>query len=460
MIRLCLVCHLQRSVQRHCLKRMASEKDFETPSGVMQSSDEGDSTELRSQNGQMNTEKPSQEEEEEIKEGGYGWVIVAAVCLILAHSFGINSMFGVFLAFYLESNTYPGATPLQFAFIGGLCFSIAFLVPPVSTILHRKAGVQVTVIVGGIFISGGYIAASFSKTIWQLILSQGVCYGIGMGICFTGTASLVPQWFKKRRSLANGIATGGTGFGGLTYSLAANAMIQRLGIAWTFRIMAIICFVVITISALLLKEHERTPKAAKILEWKFFKMVDFWLFLGWLWLASLGYVVVVFSLSAYAQQVGFSAQQGSLASAMFNLSTGIGRPIIGFLCDRFGTIRVTMLGTFFSALITFFIWIFGGKSYGGLMVYALLGMFPSLLWATFVVMAVSIFGLKLMPAAISLSILTLALPYTFAEAIGLSLRKSGTDGFINVQVFAGVMFVAAGICTLILTIRKGELYRK
>ncbi|KAL6806461.1 MFS general substrate transporter [Trichoderma sp. SZMC 28013] len=425
----------------------------------MQSSDEGESTELSSQNGQMNTEKASQDEEE-MKEGGYGWVIVAAVCLILAHSFGINSMFGVFLAFYLKSNTYPGATPLQFAFIGGLCFSIAFLVPPVSTILHRKVGVQITVIVGGIFISGGYIAASFSKTIWQLILSQGVCYGIGMGICFTGTASLVPQWFKKRRSLANGIATGGTGFGGLTYSLAANAMIQRLGIAWTFRIMAIICFVVITISALLLREPDKTPKAAKILEWRFFKMLDFWLFLGWLWLASLGYVVVVFSLSAYAQQVGFSAQQGSLASAMFNLSTGIGRPIIGFLCDRFGTIRVTMLGTFFSALITFFIWIFGGKSYGGLMVYALLGMFPSLLWATFVVMAVSIFGLNLMPAAISLSILTLALPYTFAEAIGLSLRKSGTDGFINVQVFAGVMFVAAGICTLILTIRKGELYRK
>ncbi|UKZ76751.1 hypothetical protein TrVFT333_004461 [Trichoderma virens FT-333] len=162
-------------------------------------------------------------------------------------------------------------------------------------------------------------------------------------------------------------------------------------------------------------------------------MVDFWLFLGWLWLASLGYVVVVFSLSAYAQQIGFSAPQGSLVSAMFNLST---------------------------ALITFFIWIFGGKSYGGLMVYGLLGMFPSLLWATFVVMAASIFGLKLMPAAISLSILTLALPYTFAEAIGLSLRKPGVDGFLNVQIFAGVMFLAAGICTLILTIKKGELYRK
>ncbi|KAH6605559.1 hypothetical protein Trco_004712 [Trichoderma cornu-damae] len=301
--------------------------------------------------------------------------------------------------------------------------------------------------IGGIFISGAYVAASFSKTIWELILSQGVCYGIGMGICFTGTANLIPRWFKKRRSLANGIATSGTGFGGLTYSLAANALIQRMGIDWTFRVMATICFVVLIVSALFLKDRDRCKKAPlKAFEWKLFNMFEFWLFLGWTWLSSLGYVVVVFSLSAYAQQVGLSAQQGSLVSAMFNLSTGIGRPIIGLLCDRFGTIRVTTLGTFISALFTLFIWIFAGKSYGGLIVYGLLGMFPSLMWATFSVMAASIFGLQMMPAAISLSVMTLALPYTFAETIGLSLRKSGTDGFLNVQIFAGVMFAAACIC--------------
>ncbi|KAL7817968.1 MFS general substrate transporter [Trichoderma aethiopicum] len=405
---------------------MASEKNIEAPSGRFQTPDYCESTDLSSQNAPVNTEK-APEEDQEVKDGGYGWVIVAAVCLILAHSFGINSMFGVFLAFYLKSNTYPGATPLQFAFIGGLCFSIVL---PLT--LSRCA----------------YIAASFSKTIWQLILSQGVCYGIGMGICFIGTASIVPQYFTKRRSLAVGIATGGTGLGGLVYSLAANEMIHsRLGIEWTFRIMAIICFVVITASALFLKDrNEKQKVTVKDIEWKLFKMLDFWLFLGWLWLSSLGYVVVVFSLSAYAQEVGFSAEQGSLVSAMFNLSTGIGRPVIGLLCDKFGEIRVTTIGTLISTLITFFIWIFGGKTYGGLMVYGLLGLFPSLLWATFVVVAAKVFGLKMMPAAISLSILTLSLPYTFAEAIGLSLRKSGPNGFLNVQIFAGVMFAASTVC--------------
>ncbi|KAK1248904.1 hypothetical protein MKX08_007124 [Trichoderma sp. CBMAI-0020] len=439
---------------------MGSNKDFETPHGVIQPLDDGETTERGSENGPTDTEKPK-DEEEEFKEGGYGWVVVAAVWLILAHSFGINSMFGVFLAFYLAHDHFPGATPLQFAFVGGLSFSVAFIVSPLATILFNKVGLRVTVIIGGLFISGAYIGASFAKTIWELILSQGVCYGLGMGICYTATAGLVAKWFKKRRALANGIATGGTGFGGLTYSLAANTMIQRMGIAWTFRIMAIICFVVLITSALFLKDRNRGTKiSATAFDFKLFKLPDFWLFLGWAWLSSFGYVAVVFSLSAYAQQVGFSAQQGSLVSAMFNLSTGIGRPIVGFMGDRFGTIRVTTLGTFISALFTFFIWIFGGKSYGALMVYGLLGMFPSIMWATFAVMTASIFGLERMQPVISLSTLTLALPYTFAEAIALSLKKPGRDGFLDVQVYSGAMFVAATICSLVLTIKKGELYRR
>lgn len=239
-----------------------------------------------------------------------------------------------------------------------------------------------------------------------------------MGICYTATAGLIAKWFKKRRALANGIATGGTGFGGLTYSLAANALIQRMGIAWTFRIMAIICFVVLVTSALFLKDRKKGTKAPlTAFDLSLFKLPDFWLFLGWAWLSSFAYVAVVFSLSAYAQQVGFSAQQGSLVSAMFNrelkflfdelcntndfvitVSTGIGRPIIGFMGDKFGTIRVNTIGTFLSAVFTFFLWIFGGKSYGALMVYGLLGMFPSIMWATFAVMTTSIFGLQKMQA--------------------------------------------------------------
>ncbi|KAL3958483.1 hypothetical protein ACCO45_006645 [Purpureocillium lilacinum] len=43
--------------------------------------------------------------------GGYGWVCTACVATINAHTWGLNSSYGVFLAHYLATNTFPGATP-------------------------------------------------------------------------------------------------------------------------------------------------------------------------------------------------------------------------------------------------------------------------------------------------------------------------------------------------------------
>lgn len=51
---------------------MGSSKDFETPPGIIQPLDDGETTERGSENGPTDSEKPKHEEEE-FKEGGYGW---------------------------------------------------------------------------------------------------------------------------------------------------------------------------------------------------------------------------------------------------------------------------------------------------------------------------------------------------------------------------------------------------
>lgn len=50
---------------------MVSEKDIKTSGGV-QTPDDCDSTDLGSQNGAVNTEE-STGEDQEVKDGGYGW---------------------------------------------------------------------------------------------------------------------------------------------------------------------------------------------------------------------------------------------------------------------------------------------------------------------------------------------------------------------------------------------------
>jgi hypothetical protein len=56
---------------------------------------------------------------------------VVSVLLVNAHTWGLNSAYAVFLAYYLRSGAVAGASPLGFAFVGGLSISIGTYNRPV-----------------------------------------------------------------------------------------------------------------------------------------------------------------------------------------------------------------------------------------------------------------------------------------------------------------------------------------
>ncbi|GAB1311157.1 Major facilitator superfamily domain-containing protein [Madurella fahalii] len=389
--------------------------------------------------------------EAEFKEGGYGWVVVVSVALVNAHTWGLNSSYAIFLAHYLRSGTIIGSSPLAFAFVGGLSISISLLVSPIVTWCIGRYGTTFSLRIGVVLEAISFIGASFSTHIWHLLLSQGICFGVGLGFCFTSTVGVVPQWFTKRRSFANSVATCGSGFGGLIYSLATNAMISNLGLAWAFRILAILAFVINGACSLVLRDRNKAVGAVHVPFHKaLFKRAEFWLFVGWGFFNLMSYVIVVFSIADYAQQVGFTASQGSLAAAIFNLSQGIGRPLIGLASDKLGRINVAALGTLVAGLAAFFIWIFAGTHYAGLIVYVLFGMFAGIVWPCVAPVGAEVVGIQLLPAALSIYWLVLVLPATFAEVIGLSLRTSGINGYFNVQLFTGTMYIASFLSLWIL----------
>ncbi|KAK4162540.1 major facilitator superfamily domain-containing protein [Cladorrhinum sp. PSN259] len=385
-------------------------------------------------------------EEVEFKEGGYGWAVVTSVAIVNAHTWGLNSSYAVFLAYYLRSGFLGGSSPLAFAFVGGLSISISMLVSPLVTWCIGQWGTKKTFWVGVVFEAVSFIGASFATHVWHLLLSQGLCFGIGLGFCFTSTVGLVPQWFTKKRSFANGIAAAGSGFGGLTYSLATNAMITNLGLAWAFRILAILAFVVNGACSLVLKDRNKAVGAKHIaFHVDLFKLKEYWLFLGWGFFSLLSYVIIVFSIADYARQVGFTASQGSVVAAIFNLSQGLGRPLIGLASDRVGRINVAGLGTLIAGTAAFLLWILAGQNYAGLIVYSLFGAFAGSIWPCVAPVGAEVVGLQLLPSALSIYWLALVLPATFAEVIGLELRTSGVDGYLNVQLFTGIMFMVAFI---------------
>jgi MFS family permease len=273
-------------------------------------------------------------------DGGYGWVCVCCLFLINAHTWGVNSVsplpasslrtvlttkqsYGVFLSHYLSVNMFPGASSLEFAFVGGLSISMALLVSPLATTCSRIFGTHTTLSVGIILETAGLLGASFATEIWHLFLSQGLAFGMGMGCMFVASVGIIPQWFSKKRSFANSIGASGSGIGGLVYSLATDAMIQRIGLGWAFRILAILAFAVNTVCTILLRDRNKAVGSVQnAFDVRLFKRGEFILVLMWGFFSMLGYVVLLFSLPNYARSIGLTAQQGSVVGAMLNMGQG------------------------------------------------------------------------------------------------------------------------------------------
>lgn len=382
--------------------------------------------------------------------GGYGWVCVICVATINGHTWGLNSSYGVFLAHYLATDAFPGASTLEFAFVGSLSVSCALLISPLVTVCVRKLGTKPTLLVGVVMETASLICASFARQIWQLFLTQGILFGLGMGFLFVPSVGIVPQWFTTRRSLANGISACGSGLGGLLYSFATGAMIKHLGLQWAFRILGILVFVVNTSCVVLVKDRNKIIGVSQLaFDTSLLKRVEYLLLLGYGWFSMLGYVVLIFSLANYANSIGLDASQAALISALFNLGQGLGRPFIGFFSDRTGRINMASFTSFLAGLFVLVIWV-NAHVYGVLIFFAIIGgTVGGTFWATVAPVAAEVVGLKHVPSALNLLWLTIVLPSTFSEPIALQIVLR-TGSYLGTQLFAGLMYMAAAFCLLLL----------
>lgn len=371
--------------------------------------------------------------------------------------------YGVYLSNYLATDYFPEATPLDYALIGGLEFGAALFISPLCTILTREVGRNAVMFAGCFMFSGGFIAASFATRIWQLYLSQGVLIGLGIGAIFIPSIQVLPQWFLKRRSLAGGLASSGSGFAGLAFSLGTSAMIQEISLAWSLRITGMIGFVGNVVGTVLLKDRNHIVKPPQLgFATHLLRRYDCVLLLSWAFVNLLGYMVILYSLSSYAVQVvGLTQAQAGIITAVLNLGTGIGRPLIGLASDRFGRIEVAATLTLTCGLLLIAIWI-PADSYGVLLFYAILsGAMLGVFWMTVAPLCAEVAGLREVPSFLSLQWLTGVLPTTFAEVIALYLRKpeKGRWAYIYPQVFAALAYIVASmfLFELLRLKRRGRL---
>ncbi|KAF3910229.1 hypothetical protein ABW21_db0203382 [Orbilia brochopaga] len=399
-------------------------------------------------------------------DGGYGWICVLCCMFINACTWGINASYGVYLSYYLthEPSLFPEASSLDYAFVGGVTVGCGMLISPVANFFTRKFSSHVALLIGCTLQCASLISASFAYRIWHLYLSQGILFGVGMGFIFVASVGIIPQWFDKKRSVANGISAAGSGIGGLAFSLGTNAILQRLGLAWAFRITAIVAFTVNTTCSLLLRDrNKKINPDIKMFDLKILKRIEFLYIVAWGAFSMLGYVVILYSLPNYGISVGLTQKQGSIMGAVLNLGMAIGRPFVGLYSDTWGRINIAGALTFVCSLTVFIIWI-NATSFGVLLFFALInGAICGTFWTTVAPVIAEVITLKELPSALNLMWLFMVAPLTFSEPIGLALRQTHRDisgvettSYRYPQIFSGVMYLIAALSMLLLRVWKIE----
>ncbi|GEQ67415.1 hypothetical protein JCM33374_g1080 [Metschnikowia sp. JCM 33374] len=273
------------------------------------------------------------------------------VMLMVFSTWGTNAAFGVFLNYYLTTDSFPGASKYDFALMGGIVVFLAQFLAPFCTLAVRIFGQTPVHLVGICFQTLGYMLAAECKELWQIFLCQGVLVGISFALIFIPGTLVIPTWFDKKKALAMGVAVSGAGLGGLVYSLVLNNIIQKTGDhKWALRTAGLMNLVISLFGTVFLRVRNKQKVEYKTtLKWEFIKdtskvVFDFKIFNNyalsitgiWFGIVLIGYVIILYSFAAVATSVGLSHTQSSNILAVLNASQVVGRPLFGNFGDLFG----------------------------------------------------------------------------------------------------------------------------
>ncbi len=296
------------------------------------------------------------------------YTMVVSAFLVMAVSWGLYSVFGVFFSPLLDEFGWARATTAG-------AFSLSMILSGILGVvmggLADKYGPRIVVTVCGLFLGSGYLLMSQVNSLWQLYLIYGVVIGIGVSGVWVPLLSHVARWFTAKRSLITGIVSSGLGAGGLI----APPLISRLITSSDWRLSYIIqgCLIlfIMLIGAQFLKrkpvqneqlkpvtlpakQEEHNPGMYSFSLIEAVRTSQFWLtFTVFTCLGFCGFSIMI-HLVPHAIDLNISALKSSTILSTLNGITILGNFVLGgYIGDKIGNKKVFIIGSIFMAATLF-----------------------------------------------------------------------------------------------------------
>lgn len=116
--------------------------------------------------------------------------------------------------------------------------SLTFFFGPVAGKLCDRFSPRVVAVLGGFISAMGLVSTSQARSLFVMYLAYSVIFGFGACCVYTAVFVIVPEYFRKRRSLATGMIASGPGAGTFVMSPILALSIEELGWRGAFLVMA------------------------------------------------------------------------------------------------------------------------------------------------------------------------------------------------------------------------------
>ncbi|KAL3442351.1 major facilitator superfamily domain-containing protein [Aspergillus insuetus] len=407
------------------------------------------------------------------KEGGlHGWLQVVGTLFILFNIWGLAFAFGSFQSYYVL-DFLPTVSTSAISWVGTIQSWLLIIGGLIAGPLFDMGYYRSMILVGSFLSVFGIMMLSLATEYYQILLSQGICTGLGFGLLYIPSITLVSRSFVRKRALALGVSTAGAPLGGVIYTLMFEQLLPKVGFPWTVRIIGFTMLALFIASAIMLlwkaentgqfqlpstqlqsPSHSQSQsqwRTRRLFDIRAFKDLPFWNFTVANFFLYLGYMTPFYYMPIYAEtKLGTSRSLGLYILIISQASSIVGRVV------------TTAVAHYFGAMIP---WIFCGVASGVLCIawisaeslarFILFSAFYGAISGALVPLPPSVFP-HICPDPTALGTwLGMAQSITsFATLIGApiagalaDLGSSGSDDlqFVNVQLWCGILMVSGAV---------------
>ncbi|XP_055837708.1 monocarboxylate transporter 12 [Episyrphus balteatus] len=161
-----------------------------------------------------------------VPNGGWGWIVVAAVAFINMTNQSIPSVFGLLFGGQLLVMKQETSTASLITNLHSLTLNLSgLLIGPAI----KNYSPRIVATIGCLFTTSGLVFSAFSTQVWQFIVGYSLFCGLGQGLIAPSTFMAINSYFTTKRGRAVGVSLAGSGLGQMMIPHIVRIFLDKYG---------------------------------------------------------------------------------------------------------------------------------------------------------------------------------------------------------------------------------------